>query len=915
MGDAIPADDPAAAMEQERAADGGERKAKAAGRSTAKVARGVEFTLRRGRAFSKSAVWAERENFYGAPKTSETCLIIGFDTEFRSPEATLTRDEISSGLAKNDILSYQVHCTIYDPDDADPVEWSGICYPHAEGHRYSLAEIIIFAVGMGVSSGAVTSVPTAIYLASHFNRADIPALRDFKDLTALISSVRGSFASVEAPIDVEVDFADGEKPITLKVKLRDTILMAPEKAKSLKALGDLVGAPKVVLDPDPERAAYLISHMDELLKQKPALFERYAATDPLICVRYLVRVMRMKRQLVGRSHAPVTLTGIGVDLLMEIWKNEGLDPGEVLGNEQHSSVRYNKQVGQFRRQKKQVAFAEINTFMQHATECYHGGRGEQFWFGPSFEDDWTDYDLAGAYPTAMATMEIADWRAIRFTKEVSEFGPTTLGMAWVEFEFPPDTRFPTLPVRTANGLIFPLSGASYCAAPEVHLAARLGAKLTIKQGVVVPPLEPLRLIFASYIQHCVQRRREHEKGTLEELLWKELTNATYGKTAQGLSGKRVFDLKEMGTKPLPPSQITQPFLAAYITSFVRGVLGEILNALPPTVEVFNCTTDGFLTNADADQIAKAQQGELAQIFGKTREALVGQNEILEVKHKARRLVGWRTRGQATLEPGATALGSDHNYALAKGGIYTPDRYETVEERNAFIVDTFFNRTPESIVVAKSLLGLRDIVELDAELVGTEITRRLNMEYDWKRRPDRIQIIDGYDHIAFSTRPWETVDQFEAIRTHWESEQIEGNRYCLKTLDDYRRFATAVLMKTGLGSEGAAWAKKKDPDINRLRQLLCSAWYAGRAGLNREASGPSAQQFADVLTAAGIPCKRTTVENGKRKRFDEIYRTPATPAVLAAIEVLKVTFPALDAEQLLADTSGAIDLMTAVPEAE
>ena len=77
---------------------------------------------------SKSSIWAERKDFYcfseqSTPvvagsakhggkkrkKVSEPYLIFGFDTEFKTPPAALSRSEIKEGFAKSLILSYQFH--------------------------------------------------------------------------------------------------------------------------------------------------------------------------------------------------------------------------------------------------------------------------------------------------------------------------------------------------------------------------------------------------------------------------------------------------------------------------------------------------------------------------------------------------------------------------------------------------------------------------------------------------------------------------------------------------------------------------------------------------------------------------------------------------------------------------------------
>ncbi|WP_165916746.1 hypothetical protein [Caulobacter sp. BK020] len=52
-----------------------------------------------------------------------------------------------------------------------------------------------------------------------------------------------------------------------------------------------------------------------------------------------------------------------------------------------------------------------------------------------------------------------------------------------------------------------------------------------------------------------------------------------------------------------------------------------------------------------------------------------------------------------------------------------------------------------------------MVEFDADLVTKAISRRLNMEFDWKRRPHAVGTCLTYGHVAFSTSPWDTVDEF------------------------------------------------------------------------------------------------------------------------------------------------------------
>lgn len=869
------------------------------------ILRGSNNTL------SKSDIWVERDNFYRdiSKLNNDLFLVIGFDTEFKTPDTPLSNDELKEGLGKNLILSYQVHCKLYDPQQPNSKEWGGVCYPE-EGDRLSLPDVLTFAFWKGIQSGSLRRIPPKVYLVGHFTRADVPAFSDFKSMTQLMQSVRNTFLSINGHIGVQYHFEgedEDEPPLEVKVFLRDTMLLTPATSKSLRALGELVGQEKITLDPDPAKEKFYKQNMDVLLKENPALFERYALNDAVICVRYIEQLIEQSRELLGKTKIPATLTAVGLDLLWKTWEKEmNLKPLDVLGKEIHHDKVFRPRLNCYVKTPRVVDLAEVSWHVDLATECYHGGRNEQFWFGPAFEDDWTDYDLSSAYPTAMSLIRQPDWRQIRVTTRLDDFLPDTLGLANVEFEFPKSIRFPTLPVRTENGLVFPRKGRSYCASPEIALARWLGAKIKVRHGVVVP-YKSDTLIFGEFIKKCITKRKSFPKGTLREQFWKELTNSSYGKTAQGLREKRVFDLRDPDkNKPLPPSKITNPFFAAYITSYVRAVLGEIMNSLPDSVCVFSCTTDGFLSNATGTQIERATQGPLARLYSQSRVRLTGNPDVLEIKHQIRKPLGWRTRGQATLKAGN---GIHPAIVLAKGGIYLPDYLEDTDDQNDHIVNLFLNRDPEQKIAVKTKTGVRDIITYDADLVEKDLQKRLSMEFDWKRRPHAVRQKQSPDHVAFSTDPWETVGEFQLMRTYWEDFAIK-KPFCLKTLEDYRTLARYVMSQSALGKEDARYLSKRRPDINRLRQSLCSAWRHSEAGFVWRQDDISNGEFSVLLSEAGVPCKQTDVENGARKPFVP-KRVPPTPEVFAALDRLSQTFPKLDQGILVATSGSALDLISPI----
>ena len=851
----------------------------------------------------------------GKKKEPDPYLILGFDTEYKVQAETIDRIDVRSGQAKYRVLSYQFHCL-----NEAGLSCSGICCPEGD-ERISLGAFLTFALGKYVRQGGLGQVPPSIYLVGHFTRADMPAFADFDSYKSVISAVRNTFISIDQHIRVRFKLDDGST-YELKVFLRDTMLLTPGGSKSLAALGDIVGRPKLKLNNDLAIDSQMKRNMDLVRRDNWDLFRDYALNDAIICAEYLHRISEQSRLATGLRKVPVTLTSIGVELLLQSWKHGlNIDPLIALGQERYQREVWDKKLGRYRRETETVSITQCHWHEAFVTETYHGGRNEQFWFGPAYEAKWTDYDLSSAYPTAMSLIGKPDWENIRITRDVSEFTAETLGFACVDFKFPTDMRYPTLPVRTNNGLIFPLEGRSNCAAPEVFLARQHGAEITILHGVIVPTDQNVR-IFGDFIKDCIERRGRYPKKSLDALFWKEISNSTYGKTAQGLREKRVYDMRERQMGILPKSRITNPFFASFITSFVRAVLGEIINSLPRDVLVFSCTTDGFITDATESQIAKTESEPLATIFKTSRDWLTGTPSVLEKKHEIGMPLGWRTRGQATIIPGPPDMNDpSYNVVLARGGLSLPDHIEGPEEQSNYVCSLFFSRAPDDVITSTVLTGIRDIVEYDADLVPMEITRRLSMEFDWKRRPNGIGAHrDFHGHLLFSTKPWDTVEQFMTTRDQWVEFQ-KKTPCCLKTTNDLERFSRYLQSVTSLKAQDSRYLASDDPDLRRLRQTLCSAWHRRAAGIpgpvavrakrKRNSTVATADDFAEALTDCGVATLKSDVNNGRSKKFVP-HRCPATPQALDAIAKLKRFFPEIDADLIFAISPKTIILKSIDP---
>ncbi|WP_260031326.1 DNA polymerase [Leisingera caerulea] len=876
-------------------------------------------------------------------------LIIGFDTEYQRETVTNADSQVE---LRNQVLSYQYSCRVITPDNADSEpHWSGIVLPEgtSDDDRLTLTEFVEHALAAGASAIPDLKIPVDIYLVAHFTRADVPGFSDFKDEASRkamnLENVRNLFMNIAKNISVKLKQTGGGAPIQLNVKIRDTIALAPTGAKSLAQLGDILGFQKLKLSDDPDQERHYKQHMAEVMETNWPLFREYAIRDAEVCAQYTVSMIRLYFEKTGKFKLPVTLTSIGVDLIQEHWRSQGVDPLGIVGKEQITEKYWSKKNQRFQTAKKTVSVKKLFWNEDFFTECYHGGRNEQFWFGPAPEGVWYDYDLTSAYPSAMALIGEPDWSSIRSIRDTQELlsGELThgdLAFANVNFEFPEDVRYPVLPVRTENGLLFPRRGNSTTHISEILLAMQLGADIEMVEGRRIDSARRTRpdgvkpkLPFAGFALHCIEERSKYPKKTLKNLFWKELVNSTYGKTAQGLRERRIYDLRDAETKPLEPSPITNPVYAAFITAFCRGVLGEIMNALPLDVSIFSVTTDGFLTTATDQQMQDAATGFLGRNYTASRYRLAAgdkdpmevESKIYEIKHVVRQPVGWRTRGQATLQPseGDDWKGTgmvpkdDEHIVLAKGGIKL-NGILTKAEQNADITRLFFERKPTDTLTVTMGAGIREMYEQGMDFVDKTMKKRLSMEFDWKRRPAQAGNVPASygsgstcDHLAFSTQAWDSVDQFNTVREIW-SDYNKQSPHCLKTLADYRSWAEYFESKLAAQGPAGAYLAKEDGLLKRVRRDLIIAHKLRKAGtheLKPHAFGNKkifptyklkAQEFADILAGGlGIPCTKTDVDNTRKKTAFVPHQVPnCFQAEVVLRKVKRDLFPQLEIDQFL-----------------
>jgi hypothetical protein len=136
------------------------------------------------------------------------------------------------------------------------------------------------------------------YICAHESAADLSMLSDFSTFKEELDIVHRSFVTLSKPILL--------KDYKSKIHFRDTILLAPIGAKSLKDIGNIYGGEFKKIEID---SSY-IKRMDLLLTENPELFEKYAKQDAVVTLKH-ASTMEDFYLSISKLGVPLTLSSVG----------------------------------------------------------------------------------------------------------------------------------------------------------------------------------------------------------------------------------------------------------------------------------------------------------------------------------------------------------------------------------------------------------------------------------------------------------------------------------------------------------------------------------------------------------------------------------------------------------------------------
>lgn len=492
---------------------------------------------------------------------------------------------------------------------------------------------------------------------------------------------------------------------------------------------------------------------------------------------------------------------------------------------------------------------DCDNIQRYSSKAYRGGYNGCFSVDAHNGINTFDLDISGAYPTSMALIPAVDWsdciahQFIRGHKltlndfivdgEIMPFAPIFVS---VTYKFPDDCLYPCLPRNGEDDdevPAYPLQEDKpvYCSGPELYLALKLGADITVVGGYKANILHddkgniiyPYRSMVKELVKARTEAEKAHGKKSFEAKLLKLIVNMLYGKTAQ-----QVSKLYSSGNDKGDESPITNPVSATMTTSFVRAALfAAFHNIKNAGYEVYSATTDGLITNMPFEEFKRLDLFGLNGYLSLSRTILTDESnpETWSVKHEQNDLINLTTRGNASLIAENKMLGIKGG-VFAKNGVCSafPDApKDCAQNRNAFVkaVASRTGKIPTDFLEYPNLKDIRN----GSLYTRSRSCRGINMDFDMKRKPVKDSLraeqitVDGetFEIAHIETVPYLDSDELKLYRS------VKDSMPCLRTVADWKRFFEAVELK----EKGCTRLPNSD---NYNWHILCACIIGYKAGL-------------------------------------------------------------------------------------
>jgi len=228
------------------------------------------------------------------------------------------------------------------------------------------------------------------YLIAHFTTADVSLLSDFSEIKHRFSVLNKSFLTLDKTLSYN----------KWKVHLRDSALLSPT-GMSLKSIGDLY--PSLPLEKI-DLNSHQLNNMDQLYASDRTMFMNYAMQDAKIVLWHSLQVLNSHYLFTQKYTIPITLSSLASSFLIK--KLVSVEDSGYHPKTKNGLISV-KDLAQLNTPMGIELSGDLHEYLDYFLGSYHGGRNESYIYGIA-NGEFYDYDLPGAYPTAMAMLKYPD---------------------------------------------------------------------------------------------------------------------------------------------------------------------------------------------------------------------------------------------------------------------------------------------------------------------------------------------------------------------------------------------------------------------------------------------------------------------------------------------------------------------------
>lgn len=723
-------------------------------------------------------------------KTIKT-LQVGFDTEFQANK------ELS-----NDIISYQIYLKAYNI--------GVIFYTNQKTYkRFQMGHFLQMLNDVFNHNKAYDEID----IIAHFTAAEINSFSDYKEFVKN-NNLGGSIKMIQKSFVTTKSFEYKYTSITSHVKkarflISDTWLMSGKESLNNITKGDEFKIKKINIGTH-------IKDMKNLLKTDKTLFDKYSIIDAYLTLEYYQNFYKTLKKTFGVTSRIITASSISEKVIK-------LELGDKF-NDIFGKTLITKKELQPNGKLFTKSYLKLKKGISILSETYYGGRNETFCSGVSNGQEWGDYDLKSAYPTAMLVMQDMDWEhRIGITNgDWHNIDFNDVGMITLKFKFKDDVPIPAFPIKDeeTGGLVFVREGETTLPIPEVYMAWKNhyldfsgdengNQKTEIITGYKFAKKDTLE--FSKLITAKILNREKYKKGTQENTFYKLINNSSYGKITQGVDKKNNlnffksapendgdFNYSDLEYNQQRESSMYNPGMAAFITGTIRAMVTEQMNCIEMNRwgKVLSVTTDGYMLNTKLteDQITALNLLPYTRKVAEMRECMIGEKGVLELKHWTSpnaQNIAVKTRCYWMNDNEANDTKDYSHTLVSRGGAQSQGGGKGSDAD--YMTNLLAKADNDTTIEIHSLNGAIDFLK-GKDLVSKNQTKTFNLDYDFKRLPkistavdEEITYTDNGEikkslRIKFETVPHKTYKEYEQIKHNYKTYLTVSNS---KTINKVR----------------------------------------------------------------------------------------------------------------------------------